>query len=144
MRSVEETANRLAGVLVAARRFGREIMNAAMNIGVFGLGELRHGREDASRLLRRSRIVEIGERLAINLAGQDLELSPRAIDVERQRLFQLDIHVTSSNALERWFSMEFQMVARILSSEISATASSRKARTSSSRDSASGIPRARR
>src|SRR5579863_6695414 len=59
-------------------------MQAAMHIGIFVIGRLDHAVDDLAWLLRRSSIIEIDERLAIDLRRQDREILAEAHDIERR------------------------------------------------------------
>ena len=52
-----------------------------MNVGVARLHGVHHGVDHRARLLGRGGIVEIDERLAIDLLRQDRELRPDGLDV---------------------------------------------------------------
>ncbi len=140
---VQEALNRRTRVLVALRRQRRQIMHAAMHIGIFVAGEFAHGVQHGARLLRRGGIVEIDQRPAIDFATEDFEIAARGMDVEGRCVadFGFGTHdATCASAA----STTFQTTARMASSSISETASWTKARISSPRASASGMPRARR
>jgi hypothetical protein len=71
---IEERAHLFARALIGLGRGIGEVVQAAMHIGIFGgvgaLDAVEHG----ARLLRRSRIVEIDERLAVDLHRQDRKI----------------------------------------------------------------------
>ncbi len=58
-----------ARAFILRRRFLAQGMDAAMDIGVCFLIKARFRVDHGKRLLRRGRIVEINERLAMDLAG---------------------------------------------------------------------------
>ena len=81
-------ANLLARSL---ERLGRPLaqpVDAAMDIGVFGLVESPLGIDNGARLLRARGTVEKHEALAVDLAGEDREVLPDMSDVES--LYQAD------------------------------------------------------
>ncbi len=53
--------------------------------GIFVAVCLAHRIDDGLRLLRGGGVVEIDERLAIDLAGEDREIRPDLLDVSRAR-----------------------------------------------------------
>ena len=78
---VEENAGAFPRRLVGVRRRIGEIMQAAMNVGIFMLVCMHHARDDLPRLLRRCPVVEIDERFSIRLLGQDRKIRPHLVDV---------------------------------------------------------------
>ena len=73
---VEELCDPLAAALIALGRDVGEVMQAAMHVGVFaGIG-LHHAVEHRLRLLRGGGVVEIDQRLAIDLQRQRREILP--------------------------------------------------------------------
>ena len=78
---VEEGAHFFARGLIGVGRGIGEIMQAAMDIGVFVLIGMVHALDHRARLLRRGGIVEIDQRLAIGSFGQDREIRADACDV---------------------------------------------------------------
>ena len=78
---IEESGHFLARALVGLGRLVGEVMQTAMHIGVLGGVGLLDAVEHGARLLRRGGIVEIDERLAVNLHRQDRKIRPDAIDV---------------------------------------------------------------
>ncbi len=80
---VEELRDLVARALIGFGRGIGEIMQAAMHVGVFGLVRLLHAVEHGVRLLRRRGVVEIDQRLAIDLHARAPE-NPRA-RVRRRR-----------------------------------------------------------
>src|SRR5262245_21164813 len=60
-----------------------EIVQTAMNIGVFAAIGALDGVEHGARLLRRGAIVEIDELLAVHLAGENGEIGADRSDVDR-------------------------------------------------------------
>ena len=78
---VEELAHGLARALEGfRRRVGHEVQ-AAMDVGVARLHGVHHGVDHRARLLRRGGVVEIDQRLAVDLLRQDRELRPDRFDV---------------------------------------------------------------
>ena len=74
-RRIEKAAHAFAGILEALGcRVGKE-MQAAMDIGIFLGVALHDGIKHGLGLLRRGGIVEIDQRLAIDLARQDREVA---------------------------------------------------------------------
>src|SRR5262245_5683463 len=61
-----------------------EIMQAAMDIGVFAALGARDRIEHGARLLRRGAIIEIDELLAVHLAGENGKIGADRRDVERR------------------------------------------------------------
>ena len=85
VRRVQELLHLVAGLLVGARRPLAQQVHAAMDVGVV-LGVAAHHRvDDGLRLLRRGGVVEIDERLAVDLLVQDGEVLPDSLDVEGRR-----------------------------------------------------------
>ena len=78
---IEEGRDFLARALVGLGRLVGEIMQAAMHIGVLRRIGLVQAVEHGARLLRRGRVVEIDQRLAINLHRQDRKIRADAVDV---------------------------------------------------------------
>ena len=78
---VEEFRDLGAAALIGfGRRIG-EIMQPAMHVGVFALVGLGHAVEHRIRLLRRRGVVEIDQRLAIDLQRQRRKILPHPGDV---------------------------------------------------------------
>jgi len=67
----EEAADGLAGGFVAVGGLLRETVDAAVDVGVDGGVSVGDGIDDAARLLRGGGIVEIDQRAAIHLAGEE-------------------------------------------------------------------------
>ena len=80
-RRVEEGADFLARALVGFGRGVGEVVQAAVHIGVFGGIGVLEAVEHRLRLLRRGRVVEIDERLAVNRHGEDGKILADAVDV---------------------------------------------------------------
>src|SRR5690606_7377124 len=59
---------------------GQEVQ-PAMHIGVFVAVGVRYGIDDGLRLLRRSAVVEIDQRLAVDLTRQDREIATDRLDI---------------------------------------------------------------
>jgi len=78
---IDEGPHLLARALIGLGRGIGEKMQAAMHVGIFrGVG-LVDAVEHHLRLLRRGRIVEIDERLAVDLHGEDRKILAHAGDV---------------------------------------------------------------
>ena len=84
--ALKNAADALARRLVGVGRPGAQLVHAAVDVRV---DRRRSSREIASstdsRLLRRRRVVEIDERLAVDRAREDREVGANALDVERRR-----------------------------------------------------------
>ena len=74
-------AHVFARALIGLGRGVRHEVQAAVHVGVAGLHGAHHGVDDRARLLRRGGIVEIDERLAIDLAGEDRKVAPDRLDI---------------------------------------------------------------
>src|SRR5579859_7916338 len=57
-------------------------MQAAMDVGVFSAERLVHAVQHGERLLRRCCVVEIDQRLAVDLHRQRREILPELCDIE--------------------------------------------------------------
>ena len=80
---VEEARGGLAGPFISVGRGIGEEMQAPMDVGIFlAIGAL-HGVQHRLGLLRRGGVVQIDQRLAIDLARQDREILADFRDVER-------------------------------------------------------------
>ena len=78
---VDEAAHRLPRLLEIGGGEVAQVVEPAMDVGVFlSVGAL-NGVEHGSRLLRRGAVVEIDERLAMDLLRQDREVGADGIDV---------------------------------------------------------------
>ena len=71
---IEKGAHLLARALVGIGRGVGEVMQAAMHVGIFGGIGVLEALEHCLRLLRRGGVVEIDERLAIDLHREDREI----------------------------------------------------------------------
>lgn len=80
-RRVDEFRYLAARALVSLGRGIGEIVQAAVHVGVLALVGFRHAVEHRIRLLRRGGVVEIDQRLAINLHRQRGEILSHAGDV---------------------------------------------------------------
>ncbi len=85
MGGVDEAADDLARLLVFLGGEVREVVQAAMDVGVFGAVGLGDGVDDRLRLLGRGGIVEIDQRLVVDGARQNREIPAHRLDVERYR-----------------------------------------------------------
>ena len=139
-RRVEERPHLLARALVAfGRRIG-EVMQAAMHVGVFRRIGLLDAVEHRLRLLRRRGVVEIDQRLAIDLHGEDREILADAIDVvgavaDRRMHRQLPRFLSHATTCSI-------SASRNPACSMPSIASPTKACTSSASASISGMPRA--
>ena len=70
-----------AAALIGLGRGVGEVMQAAMHVGVFALVGFRHAVEHRVRLLRRGGVVEIDQRLAVDLQRQRGKSSRTRVDV---------------------------------------------------------------
>ncbi len=80
-RRVDEAAHAFARILEGLCRSVGEVMQAAMDVGVFFRHRLIHCVDHRLRLLGGSCVVEIDKRLAINLAGEDGKVGSNAGDI---------------------------------------------------------------
>ena len=80
-RGIEEAAHLLACVFVGFGRGVGQIMQPAMHVRVFSGVGVAQPVEHRLGLLRRGGVVEINERLAINLHGEDRKIRADALDV---------------------------------------------------------------
>jgi hypothetical protein len=78
---VEELARGLARALEPFGRGVGHVVQAAMDVGVAGLHAGDHRVDHRPRLLRRGGVVEIDQRLAVDLFREDRELLPDRLDV---------------------------------------------------------------
>jgi hypothetical protein len=98
---IEEGGDFFARVFVSFGGFIGEEMQPPMHVGVLGRIGCIEPIEHRARLLRRRRIIEIDERLAIDLHRQDREIRPDAvhvIDVTDRSLIHLSISGPSEAA----------------------------------------------
>ena len=79
---VNESAHALTRRLVARGRAFAQEMDAPMDVGVLVLVDVADGVDDVARLLRRRRVVEIDQRLPVDLAPEDGEVPAHASHVE--------------------------------------------------------------
>ena len=79
---VDERADLLARLLVGVGRLDRERVHAAVDVRVGPSVDVGDRLDDGLRLLRRRRVVEIDERLAVNRAREDREVAADRLDVE--------------------------------------------------------------
>ena len=151
---IEEAAHGLArGFVILRCRVGEE-MQAPVHVGIFLRIGLHHGIDDRLRLLRRSAIVQIDERLAVDFPRQDREITAHGGNVIAGGRGSSSLagghHSLQSTAAYGQPAIASHSRTRVSSSSVtlslpnSSMASDRKARTSRVRASASGMPRARR
>jgi hypothetical protein len=79
---VDEAADRLACSLVRVGGALAQRVHAAVDVGVVVLVVVVDGLDHCARTLARRGVVEIDERLAVDLLIQDREVAPDARDVE--------------------------------------------------------------
>ena len=78
--------------------FGRplaQLINAAMNVGVFGLVEADDAVDHGARLLGGGGVVEVDQRLAVHLVVQDREIVVNFADVEHEVASSCQLRVVS-------------------------------------------------
>ena len=78
---VEEAAHAFARRLVGVRRGVGEIVQAAMHVGIFVLVDMGQALDHRARLLRRSGVVEIDQRLAVGPLVQNGKIGADRLDV---------------------------------------------------------------
>ena len=78
---VEEGRDFLARALIGFGRLIGEVVQTAMHVGVLRRVGLVQTIEHRLRLLRRSRVIEIDQRLAVDLHGQDRKIRANAVYV---------------------------------------------------------------
>jgi hypothetical protein len=59
-------------------------MDATVHVGIVGLVDLAHGIDDRARALGAGAVVQIDQRLAVDLLVQDGKIGPHPLDVESQ------------------------------------------------------------
>src|ERR1700733_3363088 len=144
MRGIEEAAHRFPRGFVALCSFGREVVNAAVDIRIFTRGKFRHRGEHRARLLRRCGVVEIYKRFAVDLPRKDFEFRAGGMHVEDVVASQLKIHEPDSSACARPLSRKSRTARRTSSRSISKIAYSRKPWIRRRRASSAGRPREQR
>ena len=80
-RCIDKPPHRFARVLECLGCRVGQVMQSAMHIGIFPGQALQHGIDNNLRLLCRSSVVEINQRLAINLAGEDGKVSADFLNI---------------------------------------------------------------
>ena len=80
---VEEVLHRVARRLEGLGGALAEGVHAAVDVGVVGGVETRDGVDHRARLLRRGGVVEVDERLAVHLLGEDREVGAQAVHRRR-------------------------------------------------------------
>ena len=133
---------RIARRLIGVRRRAGEIVHPAMNIRVARLHEAGHRVDHALRLLRRSGVVEIDQRLAIDLAVQHRKIGAHAGDVKSARCWLDRVHAASRSC--RRISTKARIASAAGVPGRRSRPSCRKASVSIALASRSGMPRARR
>jgi hypothetical protein len=83
----KEARDGAAHRLVFLGREVRQVVQAAMDVGVFHRIGLRDGVDHHLRLLRRGAIVEIDQRLAVHLAREDREIGADFVDIVHRSSF---------------------------------------------------------
>jgi len=135
---IEELLHGLARALVGLGCFVGEIMQATVYVGVLlGIG-LVDAVEHRLRLLRRGRVVEIDQRLAVDLHRQRREVRADAVDVEGS-VGHCRVHAQPRDFIQSMAA--FISASRIASLPISSTTSPMKAWISSASASGSVMPR---
>ena len=79
LRRVEEALDLDAGLFVGRGGALAQHVDAAMDVGVVDFVEVSNGVEDREGLLRGGRVVEVDQRLAVDLLPQDRESPPRTV-----------------------------------------------------------------
>ena len=74
-----------ARLLVRGGRGLRQVVHAAVDVGVLRSLVAHHAVDDRLRHLARRRVVEIHKRLAADFELEDRKLGPDALDGERRR-----------------------------------------------------------
>src|SRR5215212_8372334 len=116
-------------------------MKAAVDVGIFALIGLAHSIDHLARLLRGSRVVEIGQRLAMNSPGEDGKIRPDPGEIQPA----LGCSVGHQRAPSfSQASVRAESRSRMGSWATSSKASAAKADTRSARASGRGMPRERR
>ena len=82
---VDERRNLVARRLVGLGRLGGDRVDAAVHVGVVVLVDVVHRVQHLARRLRRGRGVQVGERVAVDLAREDREVGAQSARVERAR-----------------------------------------------------------
>ena len=145
--ALRKRRTRLARRLVGLGRGVGEIVQAAMDVGVFVLVGVHEPVEDGLRLLRRGGVVEIDERLAVRALGQDREILPDLLDVVRGGGGSHGVvHASASDGLRPLAASQARNEARKASASFSSStrsmASAPNASSSIASASSFGMPRA--
>jgi hypothetical protein len=82
VRGVQELRNRAAHGFVFLGREVRQVMQPAMDVGIFLRIGAGHGIDDHLRLLRRCPVVEIDKRLAVYLPRQDRKIGTNLLYIK--------------------------------------------------------------
>ena len=82
--AADEGGDGRAGLLVGVGRLLRQRVHAAVHVAVVLLDELALGVEHLPRLVRRRRVVEVDQRLAVDLARQHGEVLADRLHVVRE------------------------------------------------------------
>ena len=83
---VQKRSRLFAGSLIGIRRFVRQVMKTPMHIGIARLVTLIHRFQNLARLLGRSAIVQINQRLSMHLGGQKGKIGAKIIDVKSHEI----------------------------------------------------------
>ena len=86
-RRIDEALHFLAGTFEQRRRLLRERVHGAVHVGVMAPRVLGDSVDHSGRLLRGSRIVEVGERMAVDPPREHREVAANAPEVKRNRRF---------------------------------------------------------
>ena len=107
---VEEAAHQFARAFIRIGRSIGEVMQPAMHVGIFAVGHLRHAVDHGPRLLRRGRIVQIDERLAVDLQVENREVRADAVDVVGDVGADMRVHGELRPASQRVISARKRVV----------------------------------
>ena len=139
-RRVQQGRHLVAHALIGVGGALAHPVQPAMHVGVLGAHRVHHRLDHRVRLLRRGGAVEEHERLAAHRLLQDREVGAQVRQVGRYRDRRDRIHDARPFHQPATASSS---APRIISSSTSCSASSRNARTSMARASATGTPRLR-
>ena len=143
---VEEGAHLLARALEGLGRGIGEIVETAMHVGIFGLVGGGDAIDHGPRFLRRGRVVEIDERLAVGRQGEGREVPADRLDViGGQASGGLGVAHVSHRPCWRSHCPTRPFISSLTESiDTVSIASAAKASSSRACASRSGMPRARR
>ncbi len=122
---IEEAPRHLARVLVLLGRGVGEIVQPAVHVGVLEAIDVIHRLDDGARLLGGGRVVEVDERLAVDLAVENGKIGADALHV---------VGVPGGSARARCFAPDlFGVAARRCHHALFVDAASSQARASASK-----------